>query len=133
MQKVSWIFNNNNNQEWQKEVLPVKEIAMKEFQRVLVAGSFCDFLRKKKTFSKWLNVKISAQIFSEFRNYSESIEFNKVFSVYFFIKCTFANEGVPLPCGQEELIQCSKQIRALTATSEFNFVDNKEELDRVCP
>jgi hypothetical protein len=51
--------------------------------------------------------------------------------VYLFLKYVNANEG--MPCGQEELIQCSKQIRALTATSEFNFVDNKEELDRICP
>jgi hypothetical protein len=36
-------------------------------------------------------------------------------------------------CGQEELVQCSRQIQVLTETSEFNFVDNKEELDRVCP
>lgn len=52
--------------------------------------------------------------------------------VYFIFEYVIANEG-GLPCGQEELIQCSKQIRALTATSEFNFVDNKEELDRICP
>ncbi|CRK91277.1 CLUMA_CG004956, isoform A [Clunio marinus] len=52
-------------------------------------------------------------------------------AVYFFCKYVIANEV--FPCGQEELIQCSKQIRALTETSEFNFVDNKEELDRVCP
>jgi hypothetical protein len=54
------------------------------------------------------------------------------FLVCFLCVCIVANEG-HAPCGQEELIQCSKQIRALTATSEFNFVDNKEELDRVCP
>lgn len=58
--------------------------------------------------------------------------FNGLIAVYFFCKCIIANE-LPAPCGQEELVQCSKQLKALTATSGFNFVDNKEELDRVCP
>lgn len=89
---------------------------MKEFRRVLVAGLFAS---EEESFE---NVE-------EAEVYSPNIQLH--FPVYFFCKCIIANEIHP--CGQEELIQCSKQMRALTATSEFNFVDNKEELDRVCP
>lgn len=53
--------------------------------------------------------------------------------MYFFCNYIYANENQGVPCGQEELQQCSRQIKAVQATSEFNFVYDKEQLDRICP
>ncbi|ETN58328.1 hypothetical protein AND_010090 [Anopheles darlingi] len=36
-------------------------------------------------------------------------------------------------CGQEELVQCTKPLQLLSATSELSFVTKKEELDQLCP
>lgn len=52
--------------------------------------------------------------------------------VYFFCNYIYANENGE-PCGQQELVSCSKQIKALAATSEFNFIINKKELENLCP
>ncbi|CAG9802149.1 unnamed protein product [Chironomus riparius] len=62
-------------------------------------------------------------------------------AVYFFCNYIYANENhhhnqqqhAGVPCGQEELQQCARQIKAVEATREFNFVYNKEQLDRICP
>lgn len=106
MPKVSW--TKNSSSVLQSE----NKLKWKSFGEFWLQVEFLS--RERRTFLLWI-LK---------RNFSISI-------VYLCLKYVIANEG--LPCGQEELIQCSKQIRALTATSEFNFVDNKEELDRICP
>uniref|UniRef100_A0A182NDP3 Uncharacterized protein n=1 Tax=Anopheles dirus TaxID=7168 RepID=A0A182NDP3_9DIPT len=36
-------------------------------------------------------------------------------------------------CGQEELVQCTRPLQVLSATSELSFVTKKEELDKLCP
>lgn len=115
---ASWIFVNDNHQKCRKR--NSEEMAMQEFRRVLVAGL------RKFFFDDCGNC---VKMFYGENNYLQLLHFFP--PVYFVCKYIAANEV--LPCGQEELIQCSGQLRALTATSEFNFVDNKEELDRICP
>lgn len=90
----------------------VYKVMMREFKQVLVAG-----IDSK---SKRIKVMITA--------YPSIISSNLV---YFFCNYIYANENEP--CGQQELVSCSKQLKALTETSEFNFIINKEELERLCP
>lgn len=86
---------------------------MGEFKQVLVAG-----IDNKKNESKSYD-------YSMLINYLSNL-------VYFFCNYIYANENGK-PCGQQELDSCSKQLKALSETSEFNFIINKEELERLCP
>ncbi|KAG5681525.1 hypothetical protein PVAND_010951 [Polypedilum vanderplanki] len=56
-----------------------------------------------------------------------------IVAVYFFCNYIYADENFGVPCGQEELQRCAAQLKAVEGTREFNFVYNKEELDRICP
>ncbi|KFB37729.1 AGAP011666-PA-like protein [Anopheles sinensis] len=42
-------------------------------------------------------------------------------------------QGFTEDCGQEELVQCTRPLQVLSATSELSFVTKKEELDKLCP
>lgn len=94
------------------EIVKIYKVAMGEFKQVLVAG--INYKKKKKSYDYCMPI-----------NYLSNL-------VYFFCNYIFANENGE-PCGQQELVSCSKQLKALSETSEFNFIINKEELERLCP
>ncbi|XP_055530700.1 uncharacterized protein LOC129721782 [Wyeomyia smithii] len=56
-----------------------------------------------------------------------------------FLRVVFVTMAVSIAlvitedCGQEELVQCTKPLQVLSATSELSFVTKKEELDKLCP
>uniref|UniRef100_A0A182MTB5 Uncharacterized protein n=1 Tax=Anopheles culicifacies TaxID=139723 RepID=A0A182MTB5_9DIPT len=46
---------------------------------------------------------------------------------------TLVRQVITEDCGQEELVQCTRPLQVLSATSELSFVTKKEELDKLCP
>lgn len=91
---------------------------MREIKRVIVAGSAYIFLLQQLL--TYFDVK-------------SVIYFKNCCLVYFFCNYIYANETNGVPCGQEELQRCASQLRAVSATNEFNFVYNKDQLEKICP
>ncbi|XP_001652631.2 uncharacterized protein LOC5568971 [Aedes aegypti] len=56
-----------------------------------------------------------------------------VFHVAFVAMAVSVAQVTTEDCGQEELVQCTKPLQVLSATSELSFVTKKEELDKLCP
>ncbi|XP_029731736.2 uncharacterized protein LOC115267997 [Aedes albopictus] len=56
-----------------------------------------------------------------------------VFHVAFVAMAVSVTQVTTEDCGQEELVQCTKPLQVLSATSELSFVTKKEELDKLCP
>ncbi|XP_058465799.1 uncharacterized protein LOC131439143 [Malaya genurostris] len=56
-----------------------------------------------------------------------------VFSMAFVTMAVSIAQVNTEDCGQEELVQCTRPLQVLSATSELSFVTKKEELDKLCP
>lgn len=64
---------------------------------------------------------------------SECVDIRTVFHVAFVTMAVSITQVTTEDCGQEELVQCTKPLQVLSATSELSFVTKKEELDKLCP
>lgn len=65
---------------------------------------------------------------------SRDVDFSRtVFHVAFVAMAVSVAQVTTEDCGQEELVQCTKPLQVLSATSELSFVTKKEELDKLCP
>lgn len=64
---------------------------------------------------------------------SECVDIRTVFHVAFVAMAVSVTQVTTEDCGQEELVQCTKPLQVLSATSELSFVTKKEELDKLCP
>lgn len=67
------------------------------------------------------------------RRISECVDIRTVFHVAFVTMAVSIAQVTTEDCGQEELVQCTKPLQVLSATSELSFVTKKEELDKLCP
>lgn len=67
------------------------------------------------------------------RRISECVDIRTVFHVAFVTMAVSITQVTTEDCGQEELVQCTKPLQVLSATSELSFVTKKEELDKLCP
>lgn len=67
------------------------------------------------------------------RRISECVDIRTVFHVAFVAMAVSIAQVTTEDCGQEELVQCTKPLQMLSATSELSFVTKKEELDKLCP
>ncbi|XP_055598434.1 uncharacterized protein LOC129748011 [Uranotaenia lowii] len=63
----------------------------------------------------------------------DSVDVGTVFQVAFVTMAVSFAQVTTEDCGQEELIQCTRPLQVLSATSELSFVTKKEELDQLCP
>ncbi|XP_055619309.1 uncharacterized protein LOC129764348 [Toxorhynchites rutilus septentrionalis] len=64
---------------------------------------------------------------------SECVDVRTVFHVAFITMAVSIAQVTTEDCGQEELVQCTRPLQVLSATSELSFVTKKEELDKLCP
>uniref|UniRef100_A0A182QI27 Uncharacterized protein n=1 Tax=Anopheles farauti TaxID=69004 RepID=A0A182QI27_9DIPT len=58
---------------------------------------------------------------------------NGVFHLALVTMAVLVRQVITEDCGQEELVQCTRPLQVLSATSELSFVTKKEELDKLCP
>lgn len=74
-------------------------------------------------------------------HFIESFKFNGRLLASFFsptvvvliTKCCKLSWSSNTPCGQEELMLCSQRLKPFTDSSGFNFINNKKDLDIICP
>uniref|UniRef100_A0A182J9J6 Uncharacterized protein n=1 Tax=Anopheles atroparvus TaxID=41427 RepID=A0A182J9J6_ANOAO len=62
-----------------------------------------------------------------------NISTGSVFHLTLVTMAALVRQGFSEDCGQEELVQCTRPLQVLSATSELSFVTKKEELDKLCP
>ncbi|XP_058126350.1 uncharacterized protein LOC131285596 [Anopheles ziemanni] len=62
-----------------------------------------------------------------------NINTGSVFHLTLITMAALVRHGFTEDCGQEELVQCTRPLQVLSATSELSFVTKKEELDKLCP
>ncbi|XP_035918283.1 uncharacterized protein LOC118516472 [Anopheles stephensi] len=64
---------------------------------------------------------------------SVNISNGSVFHLALVTMAALVRQVITEDCGQEELVQCTRPLQVLSATSELSFVTKKEELDKLCP
>uniref|UniRef100_A0A4Y0BIS7 Protein TsetseEP domain-containing protein n=1 Tax=Anopheles funestus TaxID=62324 RepID=A0A4Y0BIS7_ANOFN len=64
---------------------------------------------------------------------SVNISNGSVFHLVLVTMAALVRQVLSEDCGQEELVQCTRPLQVLSATSELSFVTKKEELDKLCP
>ncbi|XP_050080777.1 uncharacterized protein LOC126568357 [Anopheles maculipalpis] len=64
---------------------------------------------------------------------SVNISNGSVFHLVLVTMAALVRQVITEDCGQEELVQCTRPLQVLSATSELSFVTKKEELDKLCP
>ncbi|XP_035898241.1 uncharacterized protein LOC118505894 [Anopheles stephensi] len=62
-----------------------------------------------------------------------NISNGSVFHLALVTMAALVRQVITEDCGQEELVQCTRPLQVLSATSELSFVTKKEELDKLCP